>query len=119
MKKLIYFFLLVFIGTTLSCNKENIVKEVSTKERIFSEEEMVWVTPNGYVIPATERNHWEKYIAQTFNEKAPKGYESSSCTTESIKCGLKCSASRLDNCSKEMSCTPCMNCGCTPIKSPY
>lgn len=109
--------LMLAVGSFSSwCNKEKIS---TTQQRVFTEEEMVWITPDGHVIPATERHHWEKYVAQRFNTKAPDRYESSLCKTEEIDCGLKCSSSRTDNCSSASACTPCMNCDCTPIASPY
>lgn len=99
-----------------SCNKEKIS---TTQQREFTEEDMVWVTPDGHVIPATERHHWEKYVAQNFSSKAPDKYESNLCTTAEIKCGLECISGKGNNCSKGSACTPCMNCDCTPIASPY
>lgn len=104
-----------------SCSKDNISEQVK-----FSESEMVWVTPDGHVIPAVERHDWEKYVANNFSDSStnpqerPGGYTSVSCTTETISCGLMCVYSRKGgDCNKATSCAPCMNCGCTPIASPY
>lgn len=122
MKKVIYGTL--FLGLVLlmfSCSKENISKQVE-----FSESEMVWVTPDGHVIPAIERHEWEKYVANNFPDsptnpqEKPGGYVSQQCFTETIKCGLKCVAAKKgSDCTKASECAACMNCGCTPIENPY
>jgi len=118
MKTIIYKTILsLFVCTLfLSCNKETCR---FVPERQFTEDEMVWVTPNGYIIPAIERHNWEEYVKTRFNALGKKKYSSEECVTEGIACGLRCVEGGIGDCSKSSDCAPCMNCGCTPIRSPY
>lgn len=80
----------------------------------------VWVTPNGKVIPYSERADWKAYEKAHFTqEKRPKTYQSIDCSTATIKCGLKCEIGDGGDCIETSECAPCMNCGCTPIENPY
>ncbi len=113
MKKLIYVIFLL-IGTTVSlnsCEKE----ELNFSEKQFADEDMVWRTPNGEVIPYSERGNWKEYVELNFNyTKAPdKGYKSRPCTTPEISCGLECVTNKKPaDCNRSSTCAPCMNCGC-------
>lgn len=114
MRKMIYFLLFSVIvgGTMFSCEKEGAVPQSMTVDK-----NAVWVTPNGKVIPYSERANWKEYVRENFSETKidDRKIGSQPCTTETISCGLKCVVNKSTNdCSKVSECAPCMNCGCTP-----
>lgn len=115
MKKLIYLSvctLFVFFAN-ISCEKEKVSNE-STVEN----PEAVWLTPNGYVIPYSQKNNWKSYLKKELTEmnnkfKPVKYYGSRRCSRDTFKCGLECiEVSSQSDCTKESACAPCMNCGC-------
>lgn len=92
-----------------SCNKhEPIQTQVETSQ------EAHWRTPNGYLIPYSEKDNWKDYLKQNLEQDkfAPiKYYGSKSCVLENSRCSLECvQVSDPDDCIKESACAPCINC---------
>lgn len=108
MKTIMLFAILATLG--FACSKE---QTQPTQQAVSPD--AVWVTPNGKVIPYSERANWVAYEKANFSqEKIDVRYGSEECTTPTIACGLLCKVSRTNDCTKESACAPCMNCGCTP-----
>jgi len=101
-----------------SCNKQTTQPNVKAN---IDYSNAVWVTPNGKVIPYSERNNWKEYeLANFSNEKSlGKSYHAVACSTPEIDCGLLCRKGLGGECNKPEDCIPCSNCGCTPIVNPY
>lgn len=114
MRKVVYFLLFSVIvgGTIFSCEKEEAVPQSTTVDK-----NAVWVTPNGKVIPYSERANWKEYVRENFSEEKIDGkkYGGFACTTPTITCGLECKVNNtLTDCNKVSTCAPCMNC-CEPV----
>lgn len=110
--------MIMFVSViAFSCNKQTTQPNVKAN---IDYSNAVWRTPNGKVIPYSERNNWKEYeLANFSNEKSlGKSFESQPCTTSGISCGLLCHKGKLGDCLKDKPCSPCMNCGCTPIGNP-
>ena len=109
MKKL--FLLCGIVISTLvmsSCNKhEPIQTQVETSQ------EAHWRTPNGYLIPYSEKDNWKQYLKESLDEnnKRAQYYKSQDCTLENSNCNLECvSSSQAADCIRTSACAPCMNC---------
>jgi len=111
MRKLIFALTLMISAVVMnSCDKQEI-----TKQETGVAPNAVWVTPTGKVIPYSEAANWQAYEKEHFSEeKMDVKYGSDDCTTPTITCGKLCKISKLNDCTKESPCAPCMNCGCTP-----
>ncbi len=116
MKKLAYFSLLglIVLGSIVSCQKEQPTPQ-SPQTEANVPRNAVWVTPNGKVIPYSERANWKEYVKEHFTEeKELAKIGSRACQTTAIVCGLECVKRVGNDCSKESACAPCMNC-CDPV----
>ncbi len=100
----------ISIGAMNSCNKQDVIKT----QRSETAQEAYWRTPNGYLIPYSEKNNWKDYLKQNLEQDkfAPiKYYGSKSCVLENSRCSLECvQVSDPDDCIKESACAPCINC---------
>jgi hypothetical protein len=103
-----------------SCKKN----DINPNSQITSD--AIWVTPNGKVIPYSEKDNWREYEVQNFQnsrEKAEgpkKRILSYKCTTENNLPGLLCKkvVTRWEEeCTKVSPCTWCPD--CTPTKKVY
>ena len=102
---------IIISGSIFSCNKAEVAPDNSTTEQTA-----VWRTPNGYVIPYSEKDNWKDYLKNELGQEKldASRYKSRGCTTPTIKCGLECieTRDRDADCTKASSCAPCMNCNC-------
>lgn len=128
MKKTNYLFIaLLALGSFLSsCEKQNV--SPTNLGNISTPSDAVWVTPNGNVIPISEKDNWLEFEKNHFTNSREKSMYSEDsfwpwtrkrimserCTMPDGSIGLTCKlkkTSDFENCSKEFSvCTPCGNC---------
>lgn len=118
MKRTVILLITVFIFS-FGCGKETDRTQATQATQQSISENAVWRTPTGYVIPYSEKDHWEQYIKEnTSPEKVAdaKRYVSQYCVTGGTNCALECvqTTNRYHDCIKESACAPCANCGCTP-----
>jgi len=110
MKKLFLICGIVISAATMnSCNKKEVVK--TQKEE--TSQEAYWRTPDGYLIPYSERGHWKEYVKENMqqNKIGLKYYGSKSCVIENSRCSLECvEVTKPDDCNKASACAPCINC---------
>jgi len=114
-------FLLLMTAFVLSfaCQKESTAPSQTTPTEQSIAKNAVWRTPNGYVIPYSEKDHWQEYLQAAASEKVGNHYTSADCDPPGTStCGLECVSSRKrGDCVRESACAPCVNCGCTPVNS--
>lgn len=106
---------LLFTGILLStiamnsCNKQEVVKTQQSE----TTQEAYWRTPDGYLIPYSEKDHWKEYLKDNLDENkiGIKYYGSKSCVYENSRCSLECvEVTKASDCIKTSACAPCINC---------
>ena len=122
MKKINYLLLLIMTLTiALSSCKKTDVKPLKQDNITTSNNstEGLWMTPNGKIIPYSEKENWQSYEKKHFIESREKAdiardrIMSFFCTTEKGERGTYCKVVRtneIENCTKVYSCTWCGNC---------
>jgi hypothetical protein len=110
MKKLILFAGIVISTFALSsCNKQ---EPIMTQQNATSQE-AYWKTPDGYLIPYSEKGNWKQYLKDNLEENkiGTKYYGSKSCVFENSRCSLECvEVTKPSDCTKTSACAPCINC---------
>lgn len=110
MKKLLLICGIVISTVVMSsCNKHEVVKTQQTA----TSQEAHWRTPNGYLIPYSEKDNWKSYLKTNLEENSKRAqyYKSQDCTLPNSTCNLECvSSPEAADCIRTSACAPCMNC---------
>lgn len=93
-------------------------KETTSPAPTTATENMVWRTPDGYLIPYSERDNWKEYVKTNLSQEKideRKRYKSQGCVSNGNTCAFECveTRDRYGDCIKVEPCAPCANCGCT------
>jgi len=119
MKRTGLLMLLAAFMISFGCQKEVTTQTMAQKQASVQDaslENAVWRTPNGYVIPYSERGNWENYLAEHLvtDKIDRKFYDDNACVPSSGgNCGLECVQVRKPgSCIAVSACAVCANC-CT------
>lgn len=110
MKKLFLICGIVISAAAMSsCSKQEVVKIQQSE----TTQEAYWRTPDGYLIPYSEKDHWKEYLKDNLqqNKESIKYYGSQSCDYPNSRCSLECvKVKEPGDCIKTSECAPCVNC---------